>query len=184
MSSVYPFIYDIMSLKIEEAIVCVPVLLFPLISVLSSSTGTKINFKQYANTCITVVLLEELYCRTKLRYLSRTPYINIRGRQGRGPSLWEGLWPQRIVGPAIGASGCCWLVRLARCLASLPSSRKTVVSQSRILEIPRKFDPTNVKHRPVGIRRILASISSLPRVCHRNSPTKIKLSDPTSRVFP
>jgi len=66
---------------------------------------------------------------------SGTPYINVRGRQGRGPSLWEGLWPQRIVGPAVGgASGCRWLVRLARCLASLPSSRKTVVSHSRILE--------------------------------------------------
>lgn len=69
---------------------------------------------------------------------SGTPYINGRGRQGRGPSLWEGLWPQRIVGPAIGAFGCRWLVRLARCLASLPSSRKTVVSHSRILEIPRE----------------------------------------------
>lgn len=87
---------------------------------------------------------------------SRTPCINVRGRQGRGPSLWEGLWPQRIVGSAVGASGCRWLACLARCLASLPSSHKTVVFLSRILEIPRD----SVHHQVPSSRRGASSFRS------------------------
>ena len=119
---------------------------------------------------------------------SRTPYINVRGRQGRSPSLWEGLWPQRIVGPVIGASGCRWLACLARCLA-WPRCQAAVKPLSLTLESSKFLANPSIRILRIWSIFCLSesggfvSISSFLRflwICHRINSWRLKLSESMS----
>jgi len=156
-------------------------LLFPLTYFVPvEDKGLKINFKPCDKQ---LFLLCESYVGAMVRYQQERDTLYKRSRAPReGPFFVRGALTSTDRRTRVGgASGCRWLVRLARCLASLPSSRKTVVSHSRILERflanpnIRSCEATSCRSQPDSPR----SLRPL-RFCHRNSRT---LKSSRSRYF-